>query len=324
MAVFANDDGSRLISLSGRSKLPNVGFDAENRDVVPYDFGVPQRLGRDAIAGLRRIHTEVARDLDQLLSDIFEADVRGTVVSLDQTRYQGFIDELPTRAYHAIVGSDSLDGEFEIVLPGRTALRFVDQLLGSPATSSDRALTVIDSHLIEDMLPRLLRAIAGSYVPYFPLTLEFARSEVNNQLVKLVPGDDIVVIIELLFTLGDDDLAITLCYPQKAITPILTSLSDIEQAAASEALARSSPIRRSILRVPVPVTVQLPSTWLSPVEVDKLKVGDVLQTGVAADTPPVLTIAGRPALRVRPTTRRTRTACAVVGPIPTQPGDETQ
>ena len=63
------------------------------------------------------------------------------------------------------------------------------------------------------------------YVPYFLLTLEFARSEVNNQLVKPVPGDDIVVIIELLFTLGDDDLAITLCYPQKAITPILTSLS---------------------------------------------------------------------------------------------------
>lgn len=297
-----------------------MGFQGENRDVALYDFGVPQRLGRDAISGLRRIHADVARDLEQLLSSVFEADVRGTVVSLDQTRYQNFIDDLPTKAYHGIVGSDALAGEFEIVLPGRTALRVVDQLLGAPATDSDRALTVIDSHLIEDLMPKVLRATAGAYDPYFPLQFEFARSEINNQLVKLVPGDDIVVIIELLFTLGDDDLALTICYPQKAITPILASLSDIEQAAASEALSRSSPIRRNILRVPVPVIVQLPSTWLSPVEVDQLKVGDVLQTGVPADTPPVLTIAGRPALRVRPTTRRTRVACAVVGPATESPG----
>ncbi|MEM9466966.1 MAG: FliM/FliN family flagellar motor switch protein [Actinomycetota bacterium] len=298
-----------------------MGYRGENSEVSLYDFGVPQRLGRDALSGLRRIHADVARDLDQVLSTVFEADVRGTVVSLEQARYQSFIDALPTRAYHGIISSDALAGEFEVVLPGRTALRVVDQLLGTSETG-DRPLTLIDAHLIEDLMPRILKSVAGAYEPYFPLHLDFARSEVNNQLVKLVPGDDVVVIIELLFTLGDDDLAITLCYPQKSITPILSSLSDIEQLAASEALARSSPIRRSILRVPVPVIVQLPSTWLSPVEVDQLKVGDVLQTGVPADTPPVLTIAGRPALRVRPTTRRTRVACAVVGPVnPSQSGD---
>ncbi|MEM9200552.1 MAG: FliM/FliN family flagellar motor switch protein [Actinomycetota bacterium] len=283
-------------------------------DVVLYDFGVPQRLGRDAISGLRRIHGDVARDVDQVLSGVFEADVRGTVVSLEQSRYQSFIDGLPPGAFHCIIGSDELDGEFEIVFPARTALRIVDQVLGTSATG-DRPLTLIDARLLEDLIPSVLTSVMSAFTVAHPINLEFQRSEVNNQVVKLVPGDDIVVIIELLFTLGDDDLALTFCYPQKAITPILSSLSAIEQAAASEALARSSPIRRSILRVSVPVIVQLPSTWLSPVEVEELKVGDVLKTGVAADTPPILTIAGRPALRVRPTTRRTRVACAVVGPL---------
>lgn len=298
-----------------------MGIRGDTNDVVLYDFGVPQRLGRDAISGLRRIHGDVARDLDHVLSGVFETDVRGTVVSLEQTRYQAFIDALPQRAFHGIIGTDALAGDFEIVLPGHTALRIVDQVLGTSATG-DRALTVIDARLIEDLMPKMLRSVSGAFAPYHPLRLEHVRSEVNNQLVKLVPGDDVVVVIELLFTVGDDDLAITICYPQKAITPILSSLSDIEQAAASEALARSSPIRRSILRVPVPVTVQLPSTWLSAMEVDQLKVGDVLKTGVAADTPPLLTVAGRAALRVRPTTRRTRVACAVVGPYTEKhPGD---
>ena len=98
-----------------------------------------------------------------------------------------------------------------------------------------------------------------------------------------------------------------------ALVPILASLSDLEREATAEALVRSSPIRRSILRVPIPVTVALPTTTLSAGDVSALKVGDVLQTGIAADTAPMLMIAGRPTLVVRPTVRRNRLACAVVG-----------
>lgn len=249
-----------------------------------------------------------------MLGSVFEGDVRGSVVALEQSRYQKFLDGLPGQAFHAVVASDALAGECEIVLPGPTALRLVDRILGTSSGAS-RSLTLIDAHLIEDLLPRFLTSIAGAFEPYHPLGLEFTRSELNSQLVKLVPGDDVVVVLELLFTIGDDDLTMVLCYPQKAIVPILASLSDIEQAATAEALNRSSPIRRSILRVSIPVTVQLPSAWLPAAAVNQLKVGDVLQTGVPADTPPVLAIAGQPALRVRPTTLRNKIACAVVGPM---------
>ena len=296
-----------------RTKLLSVGNRSTSSEIVPYDFGVPQRLGRDAVSGLRRIHEEIARDLEHMLGVVFESDVRASVVALDQRRYQTFIDGLPGQAFHAVVSSDALAGECEIVFPGPTALRLVDRILGT-TTGSTRSLTLIDAHLIEDLLPGFLASIAGAFEPYHPLGLSFARSELNSQLVKLVPGEDVVVVLELLFTIGDDDITMVLCYPQKAIVPILASLSDIEQAATAEALSRSSPIRRSILRVSIPVAVQLPSTSLPAAAVDQLRVGDVLQTGIPADTPPVLAIAGRPALRVRPTTRRNKIACAVIGP----------
>ncbi len=279
---------------------------------MPYDFGVPQRLGREATGGLRRIHETIARDLEQVLGARFEHDVRGSDVSLEQTRYQHFIDRLPARTYHGIVSSDALDGDCAVLLPGATALRLVDCLLNTPR-GPERNLTIVDACLIEDYLPRVLDAITAAFDPYHPLGLEFARSELNNQLVKLVPGDDVVVILEMLFTFGDDDITIIICYPQEAIVPILASLSDLEREATAEALVRSSPIRRSILRVPIPVTVALPPTFMSAGDVSALKVGDVLQTGIAADTAPMLMIAGRPALNVRPTVRRNRLACAVVG-----------
>lgn len=281
-------------------------------DVVPYDFGVPQRLGREATGGLRRIHETVARDLEQVLGSLFEHDVRGSVVSLEQTRYQQFIDGLPAHTYHGIVSSDALDGDCAVLLPGATALRLVDCLLSTPK-GPERHLTIVDAYLIEDYLPQILRVITAAFDPYHPLGFEFSRSELNNQLVKLVPGDDVVVILELLFTFGDDDITIVICYPQEAIVPILASLSDLEREATAEALVRSSPIRRSILRVPIPVTVALPTTTLTAGDVSSLRVGDVLQTGIAAETAPMLMIAGRPALTVRPTVRRNRVACAVVG-----------
>ncbi len=281
-------------------------------DVVPYDFGVPQRLSREATGGLRRIHETVARDLEQVLGALFEHDVRGSVVSLEQTRYQQFIDGLPPRTYHGIVSSDVLDGECAVLLPGATALRLVDCLLRTPK-GPERNLTIVDACLIEDYLPKILKVITAAFDPYHPLGFKFAHSELNNQLVKLVPGDEVVVILELLFTFGDDDITIVICYPQEAIVPILASLSDLEREATAEALVRSSPIRRSILRVPIPVTVALPTTTMSAGDVSSLKVGDVLQTGIDADTAPMLMIGGRPTLIVRPTVRRNRLACSVVG-----------
>lgn len=280
--------------------------------MVPYDFGVPQRLGREATAGLRRIHETIARDLEQVLGALFEHDVRGSVVSLEQTRYQQFIDGLPSRTYHGVVSSDALAGDCAVLFPGGTALRLVDRLLRT-TPGPERSLTIVDAYLIEDYLPKLLQAITSAFDPYHPLGLSFIRSELNNQLVKLVPGDDVVVILEMLFTFGDDDITMIVCYPQEAIVPILASLSDMEREATAEALVRSSPIRQSILRVPIPVTVALPSTFMNAGDISALQVGDVLQTGISADTPPLLSIAGRPALNVRPTIRRNRLACAVVG-----------
>ncbi len=295
-----------------RTNLTSVGFQQQSSDVVPYDFGVPQRLGREAASGLRRIHEVLSRDLEHVLGDFFENDLRGSVVTLEQARYQQFVDRVPARAYHAVLASDALDGDVQLVIPDTTALRLVDRLLQT-SEGPDRNLTIVDARLIEDFLPNLLSAVKNAYHSYHPVELEFARSELNGQMVKLVPDDDVAVILELLFTFGDDDVTFIFCYPQKAIGPILTSLADMERAATSEAITRSSPVRRSILRVPIPVTVQLPPTWLPAGSVNDLKVGDVLQTGIAADTPPTLNISGRPALRVRPTTRRNRVACAVVG-----------
>jgi flagellar motor switch protein FliM len=293
-----------------------VGFQQQSNDVVPYDFGVPQRLGREATSGLRRIHEVLSRDLEHELGDIFEADLRGSVVSLEQTRYQAFVEQLPARAYHAVLASDALDGDVQLIVPDTTALRLVDRLLNT-ANGPDRNLTIVDARLIEDYLPTLLGAIRNAYRPYHPVEFSFSRSELNGQMVKVAQDDDVAVILELLFTFGEDDITFVLCYPQKSIGPILTSLTDMERAATEEAITRSSPMRRSILRVPIPVTVALPPTWLPAGAVDQLKVGDVLQTGIAADTPPMLSISGRPALRVRPTTRRNRVACTVVGDIDT-------
>ena len=215
-----------------RPSLPIVGFREDTSDVVLYDFGVPQRLGREAVAGLRRIHADVARDLEHVLSGVFESDIRGSVVALEQTRYQSFIDDLPDpRLPCRSSPPTNSPATSRSSCPVRTGLRLVDQILGTPATG-DRALTVVDARLIEDSRsPRSSAPMSSAFEPYHPLRLAFNRSELNNQFVKLVPGDDVVVVIELLFTVGDDDLSVTVCYPQKAIVPILASLSDIENAA---------------------------------------------------------------------------------------------
>ncbi|MFQ5558025.1 MAG: FliM/FliN family flagellar motor switch protein [Acidimicrobiales bacterium] len=273
---------------------------------------MPNRLSREATSGLRRIHEGASRDLELVLGDLFESDVRGSVVAVEQARYSRFIDRLPSRAYHAVFAARGLDGDVQLVLGGNTALAIIDRVLRREGRS-DRGLTLVDQHLLVDLAPSLMRSIEEALRPHCAVELSLVRSELNAQLVKLLPGDDVVVVVELLFTIGDHDLTIVVAYPHTALEPLLAALSAAEQAATQAAMTKSTPIRRSILRVPIPVTVRLPSMWLPASEVRELAVGDVLQTGVAVDTPPVLTIDGRPALSVLTTSHRSRLACVVVG-----------
>ena len=276
-----------------------------------YDFAVPHRLGRDATAGLRRLHETMARDFEHTLGAFSGSEVRGTIVSVEQMRYERFVDRYPGRTFHAVLDSRGFDCNLDLLMPAPTARLMVGNVLNTDG-GPDRPITTVDAHLVEGVLPDLVEAIDSAISFHHKSDLRFDRFELNGKAVKLVTPDDIVILVEAQFAVADDTFVFILCYPQEPMMPLLAALSDMEREATTAAM-NSSPIGDCVQRVVIPISIRLPASRIQAAELNSLRVGDVLQTGVSVDATPLLVINEHPTLRVRTVPRANHMACAVTG-----------
>jgi len=300
-------------SCTGRSVRFCLEMNTTPTDVVDlYDFAVPHRLGRDATAGLRRLHETMARDFEHTLGALSGSEVRGTVVSIEQMRYERFVDRHPGRAFHAVLDSRGFDCGVDFLLPAPTARCVVGNILNTDG-GPERPITMVDAHLVEAILPDLVEAADSAICFHHESGLRVNRFELNGKAVKLVTPNDIVIVVELQFSVDEDTLVFIICYPQEPVMPLLASLSDMEREATTAAM-KASPIGDCVQRVAIPISIRLPAAKIQAEALNSLSVGDILQTGVRVDSAPLLVINDRPALKVRTTPRGSRLACAVTGP----------
>ena len=68
------------------------------REPVVYDFGVSSRLSREAVLGMRKIHTAAADELEFALSRAFGTEIKATSVEVSQVRNEAFVAMAPTLA----------------------------------------------------------------------------------------------------------------------------------------------------------------------------------------------------------------------------------
>lgn len=253
----------------------------------------------------------MAHDFEHSLGAFAGGEVRGTVVSVEQMRYQRFVDRHQGRAFHAVLEARGFDCGVDLLMPAATARLMVGRILGTDS-GPERPVTIVDAHLVEAVLPELVEAMDSAIRFHHESDLRFNRFELNGKAVKLVTPDDIVIVVETQFSVEDETFAFIMCYPQEPLMPLLASLSDMEREASTAAMNKS-PVGDCVQRVAIPISIRLPSARIQAAELNDLSVGDILQTGVSAQAEPLLVIDGRPILRVRTVPRAARLTCAVTG-----------
>ena len=277
-----------------------MGVEAIADQPAPYDFGVSSRLSREAVVGLKRIHATAADELEVLLSRSFGEDIRVSNVHVTQVRYEQFVAAAPLGSYHFLMGSESLGGQFQAAFDPDSTAKMLALVFGSESVTNNRELSLVDARVLDSRVGLFVEALNRSFAPYFQLGLASLRSMINPKQVKIIDDNETVVQAELHFAVGvsKTEFCLRICYPQDDVTPVLVALSDVERASATEALHRSTPIQQSLMRVKLPVSVQLPTWVMNAESVESLAVGDVVRNGIPTTTPPRLCIADKPLLDV--------------------------
>ncbi len=185
----------------------------------------------------------------------------------------------------------------------------IDRLLGGRGDEPPpgRPLSDIELPLAARIVRLFLGQLQAAWKGVLDLKFEILQVESNPRLLRVLPSDEMVVVVGFQLTIGDLQGMMRLCLPCRAMQRIGESHRQAPSNCNGEAL--------------VEVAVTLATTPIATHELESLRVGDIIATETAVGSPAVVSIAGQPKFRGEPGVCQGRKAVRLTEAIEDGPAD---
>lgn len=263
----------------------------------------PQHLRR-----LRTLYESVARDFGVGLSALLRTSVDVRLAGVDQCRYGQFVSELQPPACFYVLKADPLDDRAMLDIEPAILHQMIDRLLGGPGEDGPppgRPLTEIEWCLSVRIVRLFLQNCRDTCSGVLDLKLDVLQQEDNPRLLRVLPADEMVILVRFELAIGQLRGTMRLCWPGR----VIEQLGD-KPRPANPALA-SRPLPGSLAEV----QVTLAETQIAAGDLADFRVGDIIATETAVDSPATVSIEGVAKFRARPGVYQGRKAVRLTEPI---------
>jgi flagellar motor switch protein FliM len=289
------------------------------RESTP-DVSQPDALSAGELRWLQTLHEGLPRTVAAALSTILRNPVDVRLAGVDQLTYGKFVHGLEDPSYYNVLNAEPLgdrvmlDVELAILYP------MLDCLLGGRADAAPprRPPSDIELPLAGRIVRVVLKELHDAWQSVVPLRFEVLQIGSHPRLLRVLPADETVVLVSLAMTIGNRQGMMRLCLPSRAIRQIADRLAGknrSEPSSAAEA-GEASAERAGRGNRSAEVVVALATTSIAASELGILRVGDIIVTETAVDSPAVVSIDGVTKFRGKPGASQGRKAVALSLPAP--------
>jgi flagellar motor switch protein FliM len=258
-----------------------------------FDFQNQQRVGPQQMRRLRTLHEELSRDFGTALSTLLRTPVDVTLAAVNQLTYGQFVYNLETPACFYVLNVEPLADRSMLDIEPSILHPMIDRLLGGSGDEEsppDRPLTEIELCLAARIVRLFLQECRRVWQNVLDLKLEVLQVESNPRLLRILPADEMVILINFELAIGRQRGAMRLCLTCRAIERIGDKLLPENPA----------PINRPVSGSSAELRVTLAETQITTGDLADLRVGDIIATETAADSPATVSIEGSAKFRGKP------------------------
>lgn len=271
-------------------------------DVSPYDFKRPERVGKDQIRALERLHEIFARSVSATLSSQLRTLIDCRLIGTEQATFQEFTLAVANPTCFNFIDVAELEGEFILDINPKLVFTMFDKLTGGGSSifePPNRAMTDLEWSVMEPTLNRILRQLQNAWEGLYKLTFRYSAHETNPQLAQNIAPNEPVVLITFEITIGSEQSGtISLCLPHNTIEPVLSRMTGYwlgSKVHRSDETRKN--MRQQISDAPVELRCFFKPTEISLSDLVNLEVGDVIQLGHPKDEPVIMEMAGEAAFK---------------------------
>lgn len=274
---------------SGEVDVKEIKEETKTKKIRTYDFRNPQKMGKDQLRTLEIIHDNFGRLLQTFLSGYLRAQIKTSLLSVEQYAYSEFSNALSNPSFISIINLEPLTGDSIIEISPEIAFVIIDRLLGGDGekASTIRVFTEIEITLLKKIINKLLKLLAQAWENVVQLKPSLEKVETNPQFAQIVSPNETIALITFSISIGNIDGMINVCIPHIVLEPIINKLTTklwfTSAKTKVDSLEDNSLLHKRIKSTSVLLKAELGRATLSVSEILDLQIGDVVKLDTFED-----------------------------------------
>jgi flagellar motor switch protein FliM len=241
-----------------------------------------QRLSPSHLERLRVLNEDLAQNLAAAFSALLRAPADARLADVVELPYGQFVYGLDTPACFYLLKTESLDQRLMLDVEPSILHSMIDRLLGGAGAAEPpgRPLTEIELCLAARLVRVFLEQCGRAWKNVIDLKLDVLQVEENPRLLRVLPADEMVVLLTFELALGESRGRMRFGLPCRAIERLGDRL-------LAEPPAPDTPLdSRSLAEV----RVTLAETPITAAELADLRIGDIIATETDVNRPALVSL----------------------------------
>lgn len=306
--ILNQDEIDSLLGAMERGEIDKLeAKESRTLKIAEYNFRRPNLITKDQLRNFQSIHENFAREMASSIALFLRSQVEFNLVSTEQQLYSEFISSLANISHCVVFSAEPLPGAAVIEVNLSLVFGIVDMLLGGKGDveTEIRVPTEIEIAILNPFVDRIIEKLEVSWKTLMDVTLKKERVESAPEYVQAAPSDAPVVVLAFDAKIGLANGIINICYPLPMIQQVNDYLSeaagkmDSYYGKKADGETRKQ-VMDALLKVPIPVSVELGSARIRGRDLLGLRPGDVITLDSEVVDPVKLSISGHPFFYGRP------------------------
>jgi len=256
-------------------------------DAIPFDFRRSELLTESQVQSLQLMHEGFVRNLCSRLSLYLRSEVSGELRSVEQSSFGKLVESLASPTCMLFFRTEPDAGNILVEANQSLVAPILDCVLGGNGKiDSDpaREITDIEKNMLEDFFRILGRQLKETWKPVAPVDFVYDGVETNPPLSKRFDRDEAIVTIAMELRLGDQAGTVNLAIPSMTLK-LLAPKSDKPATHRKTASVEKETALKLRLSAGLKLEVEcaLVGSNLRLRDLLNLKIGDVIDSGIACD-----------------------------------------
>jgi len=215
-------------SSSEPSELNTVSEQSVEKEVIPFDFRLPNRISKNQLRTIGNISENFGEMFSSYLMSKLQTIVGVNVTSVDQIYYSEYVLSVsnPACLYTFNIKKTDIKGILEF--SSEFALTLVDRLLGGNGQGSknSQVITPIEQEILKVVVEIVLRDLGKAWQIIGDYQFGIEKFEPDIDFVQITSQSESVLLIGFEVMIGEETYMMNLCFATYAFDAILSKLAN--------------------------------------------------------------------------------------------------